>query len=91
MNLKFETVFLFVVPLSRGVTDAILAFSGNIPLLKLLFIAFDKGAEITSDASFTSFGGILSMPVALFGSIAFRSISMSDVGGGGGGRYLQFL
>ena len=63
-GLKFEMLFLLSVPLSTGETAAILAASGKIPMVKLSLIVFVRGSDKIFADSFTSFGGILSTPVA---------------------------
>ena len=45
--------------LSKGETQAVLALSGNIPLLKLLLIAMANGLLKTFADSFISFRGTL--------------------------------
>ena len=57
-------LFLLSVPLSTGETAAILAASGKIPMVKLLLIVFVRRSDKIFADSFTSFGGILSTPVA---------------------------
>ena len=63
-GLKLEMLFLLSVPLSTGETAAILAASGKIPMVKLSLIVFVRGSDKIFAESFTSFGGILSTPVA---------------------------
>ena len=63
-GLKLEISFLFGLPLSSGITEAILASSGNTPYFRLLFIAIERGVLSISAESFTNLGGILSKPVA---------------------------
>ena len=63
--------------LSKGETHAILALSGNIPLLELLLIAMANGLLKTFADSFISFGGILSIPVDLL-SAFLKSCSTSQ-------------
>ena len=63
-GLKFEMLFLLSVPLSIGETAAVLAASGKIPIVKLSLIVFVRGSDKMFADSFTSFGGILSRPVA---------------------------
>ena len=63
-SLKFEILFLLSVTLSTGETAAILAASGKIPMVKLSLIVFVRGSDKIFAESFTSFGGILSTPVA---------------------------
>ena len=63
--------------LSKGETQAVLALSGNIPLLKLLLIAMANGWLKTFADSFISFGGILSIPVDLL-SAFLKSCSTSQ-------------
>ena len=64
--------------LAKGETHAILALSGNIPLLKLLLIAMANGLLKTFADSFISFGGILSIPVDFLLSIFLKSYSTSQ-------------
>ena len=59
--------------LSKGETHAILALSGNTPLLKLLLIAMANGLPKTFPDSFISFGGILSIPADFLLSIFLKS------------------
>ena len=73
-SLKFEMLFLLSVPLSIGETAAILAASGKIAIVKLSLIVFVRGSDKIFADSFTSFGGILSTPVAFFISIFFRRV-----------------
>ena len=68
-GLKLEISFLFGLPLSSGITETILASSGNTPYFRLLFIAIESGVLSTSAESFTNLGGILSKPVAFLVSI----------------------
>ena len=42
-GLKLEISFLFGLPLSSGITEAILASSENTPYFRLLFIAIESG------------------------------------------------
>ena len=65
-GLKFEMLFVLLVPLSIGETAAILAASGKIPIVKLSLIVFLRGSDKIFADGFTSFGGILSTPVAFF-------------------------
>ena len=65
-GLKFEMLFLLSVPLSIDETAAIFAASGNIPIVKLSLIVFVRGSDKIFASSFTSFGGILSTPVAFY-------------------------
>ena len=64
--------------LSKGETQAVLALSGNIPLLKLLLIAMANGWLKTFADSFISFGGILSIPVHFLPSIFLKCCSTSQ-------------
>ena len=75
---KLVTEYLSSVSLSEGETHAILALSGNIPLLKLLLIAITNGLLITFADSFISFVGILSVPVDFLLSIFLKSCSTSQ-------------
>ena len=43
-DLKLEISFLFGLPLSSGITEAVLASSGNTPYFRLLFNAIERGA-----------------------------------------------
>ena len=74
---KLVTEYLSSVCLSKGETHAILALSGNIPLLELLLIAMANGLLKTFADSFISFGGILSIPVDLL-SAFLKSCSTSQ-------------
>ena len=65
-GLKLEISFLFGLPLSNGITEAILASSGNTPYFRLLFIATERGALSILAVSFSNLGGILSKPVSIF-------------------------
>ena len=73
-GLKLEMLFLLSVPLSTDETAAILAASGKIPMVKLSLIVFVRGSDKIFADSFTSFGGILSTPVAFYISIFFRRV-----------------
>ena len=42
-GLKLEISFLFGLPLSSGITEAILTSSENTPYFRLLFIAIESG------------------------------------------------
>ena len=42
-GLKLEISFLFGLPLSSGITEAILTSLGNTPYFQLLFIAVERG------------------------------------------------
>ena len=64
IGLWFEKLYLLSVPLSIGETAAVLAASGKIPVVKLSLIVFVRGSDKMFADSFTSFGGILSTPVA---------------------------
>ena len=63
-GLKLEISFLFGLPLSSGITEAILASSGNTPYFRLLFTAIEREVLSISAESFTNLGGILSKPIA---------------------------
>ena len=67
-----EISFLFGLPLSSGITEAILASSGNTPYFRLLFIAIERGVLSISAESLTNLGGILSKPVAFLVLIFLR-------------------
>ena len=71
---KLHKEYFSSVYLSKGEMHAILALSGNFPLLKLLLIVMANGLLKTFADSFISFGGILSMPVD-FLSIFLKSCS----------------
>ena len=72
---KLVTEYLSSVCSFKGETDAILALSGNFPLLKLLSIAMDNSLLKTFADSFISFGGILSIPLDFLLSIFHKSCS----------------
>ena len=71
-GLKFDISFLFGLPLSSGITDAVLAFSGKIFCVIPVLMAFVSNGAKKSAESFTSLGGIVSMPLAFFISRFFR-------------------
>ena len=65
-SLKFEISFLLSLPLSSGITDAVLAFSGKTFYLILVLMTFVSNGFKKFTKSFTSLGGIASMsPVFL--------------------------
>ena len=70
-----EISFLIGLPLSSGITEAILASSENTPYFRILFIAIERGVLNISAESFTNLGGILSKPVAFLVSIFLRRFS----------------
>ena len=72
IGLKFEISFLFGLHLLSGITETILAFSGNTPYFKLLFIAIERGILSISAESLANLGGILSKPVAFLVLIFLR-------------------
>ena len=74
---KLVTEYLSSVCLSKGETHAVLALSGNIPLLKLLVIVMANGLLKTIPDSFISFGGILSILVDFLLSVFLKSCSTS--------------
>ena len=59
---KFSHGVFIIGVFILGETHAILALSGNIPLLKLLLTAMTNNLLKTFADSFISFGGILSIP-----------------------------
>ena len=67
-----HSLFLFGLPLSSGITDAVLAFSGKTFCAILVLMAFVSNGVKKSAESFTSLGGIVSMPLAFFISRFFR-------------------
>ena len=71
---KLVREYLSSVCLSKGEMHAILALSGNIPLLKLLLIAMANGLLKTFADSFISFGGILSILVDFLLSIFLKIV-----------------
>ena len=73
-GLKFDISFLFGLPLSSGITDAVLAFSGKTFCAILVLMAFVSNGVKKSAESFTSLGVIVSMPLAFFISRFFRSL-----------------
>ena len=72
-----EISFLIGLPLSSGITEAILASSENTPYIRILFIAIERGVLNISAESFPNLGGILSKPVAFLVSIFLRRFSTS--------------
>ena len=62
-GLKFDILFLFALPLSDDITDAVLAFSGKTLCVRLVFMAFASNGVKKSAESFTTLGGIVSMPL----------------------------
>ena len=55
---------MFGLPLSSGITEAIVASSANTPYFRLLLIAIERGVLSISAESLIYLGGILSKPVA---------------------------
>ena len=53
-----------------------MATSGKTPIVKLSLIVFVRGSEKIFAYCFTSFGGILSTPLAFFISILLRRVAM---------------
>ena len=76
---KLVTEYLSPVCLSKGERHAILALSGNIPLLKLLLIAMANVLLKTFADSFISFGGNISIPVDFLQSKFIKSCSTLQV------------
>ena len=72
-----KILFLFGLPLSSGITETILASSGNTPYFRLLFIAIKKGILSISAESLAYLGGILSKPVAFLVLILLRRFGTS--------------
>ena len=66
-------------PLSRGVTAAFFARSGNVLLRMLMFMAFASGTDSSLATKWTSLGGILSSPVDFLSFIARKSRRTSSV------------
>ena len=60
---------MLFVPLLIGDTGAIFAALGNISLARLVFIESERGFERKLASNFTSFGGILSAPLAFLVSM----------------------
>ena len=71
----WNTIFI-VSTLINWWDTAILAASGKTPIVKLSLIVFVRGSEKIFAYCFTSFGGILSTPLAFFISILFRRVAM---------------
>ena len=71
-GLKFDISFLFGLPLSSGIIDVVLAFSGKTFCAILVLMAFVSNGIKKSAESFTSLGGIVSMPLSFFISRFFR-------------------
>ena len=71
-GLKFDISFLLGLPLSSGIANAGLAFSGKTFCAILELIAFVSNGFKKSAESFTSLGGIVSMPLVFFISRFFR-------------------
>ena len=69
---KLDISYLSSVFLSIGMTVATLAMSGNLDEAILLLITFANGVDKKSDAIFTSFVGILSVPDAFLVLTDFR-------------------
>ena len=69
---KFEISFLLGLPLSSGITDAVLAFSRKIFCKILVLMAFVSNGVKKIAESFTSLGGIVSLPLAFFIPRFFR-------------------
>ena len=65
-GLKFEISSLLGLPLSSGITDAVLAFSRKTFCVILVLITFVSNGVKKSAESFTSLGGIVSMSLAFF-------------------------
>ena len=76
---KFFSTVRIGSPLSRGVTAAFFARSGNLLLRMLMFIAFVSGTDSSLAAKWTSLGGILSSPVDFLSFIARKSRRTSSV------------
>lgn len=62
---KFDISFLLGLPFSREVKETILALSGKILCVVLVFMAFVKGWQRELAANFI-IGGIESFPTAFF-------------------------
>ena len=79
---KLDISYLSSVFLSIGMTVATLAMSGNLDEAMLLLITFANGVDRKSDANFTSFVGILSVPDAFLLLTDFRiKFTMLEVNG----------
>ena len=62
-GLKFDILFLFGLPLSDAITDAVLAFSRKTLCVILVLMAFVSNGVKKSAESFTTLGGIVSVPL----------------------------
>ena len=54
-SLELKISCLSALPLSNGITEMILASSGNTPYLKLLFIVIERGVLSIAAESLTNF------------------------------------